>query len=488
MDAVPILSVITWLPIVGLVALVLVPRGHDAVIRGIALVTAVGCLVLSWGLLGVYDRGSAELQFVEKATWIAELGMTYHLGVDGLSFPLLLLTTLLTVVALIASKHIDRNPKGYYAWMLLLEFSILGVFAAQDWFLFYVFWEIALVPMFFLIGMWGGPRRERAAMTFFLYTLAGSILMLLGIFAIYLAAQPHTFDMVELAAASAGWTESFQIWPFLAVFVGFAVKIPAFPLHGWLPLAHTQAPTPVSIMLSGVLLKLGAYGLLRISDILPLGVRWFLPALLVIALVNILYGAFLAFRQTDLKAVVAYSSISPMGFVLLGIAALNVTGFSGAVFMMLAHGVITGALFLMVGMLYERTATMDVTQLGGLGGKMPVFTGMLTLALLASLGLPGLAQFVAEFQTLVGGFERWGLLVLIAVVGILVTATFSLRVIGALFAGTLDARFDGIGDLRRRELVAVVPLAVLTVALGVYPSLALSLSDATIAALAALVP
>jgi len=485
---VPILSIITWLPLVGLAVIVLLPSGRDALVRAVALATAGGGLVLSWGLLASFDRGSAEQQFTERATWIPELNMTYALGVDGLSFPLVLLTTLLTVVALIASKSIQRNPKGYYAWMLLLEFSILGVFVARDWFLFYVFWEIALVPMFFLIGMWGGPQKERATMTFFLYTLAGSIFMLLGIFAIYLAADPRTFDMAALEQAGAGWTRAFQIGPFLAFFVGFAVKVPAFPLHGWLPLAHVQAPTPVSIMLSGVLLKLGAYGLLRISDTLPLGLQWFLPGLFAIALVNILYGAFLAFRQTDLKAIVAFSSISHMGFVLLGIAALNVTGVSGALFMMLAHGIITGGLFLLVGILYERTQTMDVTQFGGLGSQIPVYTGLMTLALLASMGLPGLAQFVSEFQTLVGAFERWGLLVLLASLGILVTATFTLRVVGTLFGGTLDARWAAIGDLSRRELTATAPLAVLTVALGVYPSLALSLSDQTVRAMTALVP
>ena len=484
----PILSVITWLPVVGLAVIVLLPRGHDALVRAVALATAGGCLVLSWGLLGYFDRGSAEQQFTEQTTWIPELGMTYRLGVDGLSFPLVLLTTLLTLVALIASKSIERNPKGYYAWMLLLEFSILGVFVSRDWFLFYVFWEIALVPMFFLIGMWGGPQKERATMTFFLYTLAGSIFMLLGIFAIYLAADPHTFDMAALEESSEGWTRAFQIGPFLAFFVGFAVKIPAFPLHGWLPLAHVQAPTPVSIMLSGVLLKLGAYGVLRIADTLPLGLRWFLPGLLAMALVNILYGAFLAFRQTDLKAIVAFSSISHMGFVLLGIAALNVTGVSGALLMMLAHGIITSGLFLLVGMLYERTKTLDVTQFGGLGSQMPVYAGLMTLALLASMGLPGLAQFVSEFQTLVGGFERWGMFVLLASLGILVTATFTLRVIGTLFGGTLDARWAAIGDLSRRELAAAMPLAVLTVALGVYPSLALSLSDETIRAMTAVAP
>ncbi|CAN5258821.1 NADH-quinone oxidoreductase subunit M [soil metagenome] len=484
----PILTIITWLPIVGVIVIVLLPRGHGELVRAVALTTAGACLVTSWGLLGSFDRSSAEQQFTEQVRWIPELEMTYSLGVDGLSLPLVLLTTLLTVVALIASKSIATKPKGYYAWMLVLEFSILGVFVARDWFLFYVFWEIALIPMFFLIGMWGGPRKERAAMTFFLYTLAGSVFMLLGIFAIYLAAEPRTFDMAALEQASVGWTRAFQIGPFLAFFVGFAVKVPAFPLHGWLPLAHVQAPTPVSIMLSGVLLKMGAYGLLRIADTLPLGLRWFLPALLVIALVNILYGAFLAFRQTDLKAIVAFSSISHMGFVLLGIAALNVTGVSGALFMMIAHGIITGGLFLLVGILYERTQTMDVTQFGGLGSQIPLYTGVMTLALLASMGLPGLAQFVGEFQTLVGGFERWGLLVVLASLGILVTAAFTLRVIGTLFGGTPDPRWAGIGDLSGRELTATVPLAVLTLALGVFPGLALSLSDGTIRNMTALIP
>jgi NADH-quinone oxidoreductase subunit M len=484
----PILSIITWLPIVGLGVIVLLPRGRGALVRAIALATAGACLVLSWGLLGSFNRGSGEQQFTEQATWIPELGMTYSVGVDGLSYPLVLLTTLLAMVALIASKNIEANPKGYYAWMLLLQFSILGVFVARDWFLFYVFWEIALVPMFFLIGMWGGPHKERATMTFFLYTLAGSIFMLLGIFAIYLAADPHTFDMAALNEASGEWTRAFQIGPFLAFFVGFAVKIPAFPLHGWLPLAHIQAPTPVSIMLSGVLLKLGAYGLLRIADTLPLGLRWFLPALFVIALLNILYGAFLAFRQTDLKSIVAFSSISHMGFVLLGIAALNVAGVSGALFMMLAHGIITGGLFLLVGMLYERTKTMDVTQFGGLGSQMPVYAGLMILALLASMGLPGLAQFVGEFQTLVGAFERWGIFVMLASLGILVTATFTLRVIGALFGGTLDPRWASTPDVNRRELAAAVPLAILTLALGVYPSLALSLTDETVRAMTSLIP
>jgi len=483
---VPILTVITWLPIVGLAVIMLLPRRRAAWSKWVALAAAGGSLVLSWGLLVSFDRSSSEQQFTEQRTWIPELGMTYTLGVDGLSFPMVLLATLLTVVALIASLKVEHNPKAYFAWMLLLEFAILGVFVARDWFLFYVFWEIALVPMFFLIGMWGGPRKERATLTFFMYTLGGSIFMLLGIFAIYLANDSQTFDMEALEAASVGWTRSFQILPFAAFFIGFAVKIPVFPLHGWLPLAHVQAPTPVSIMLSGVLLKLGAYGVLRVSDTLPKGLDAFLPLIFVLALVNILYGAFLAFRQTDLKAIVAFSSISHMGFVLLGIAALNVTGVSGAVFMMVAHGLVTGGLFLLVGIIYERTRTMELGQLAGLSGQVPVYTGITVLALLASMGLPGLAQFVGEFQTLLGAYERWGLFVLFASLGILVTATFTLRVIAAMFTGELDERWKGVRDLDGRELAAAVPLAILTVALGIFPSLVLGLTDTTIRAMTAL--
>ncbi len=482
----PFLTAITWLPIVGVAVIMLLPRGQARLAKAVALAAAGGSLVLSWGLLISFDRSSSEPQFTERTTWIPELGMTYSLGVDGLSFPMILLTTLLSVVALIASLKVDRNIKAYFAWMLLLEFAILGVFVARDWFLFYVFWEIALVPMFFLIGMWGGPKKERATLTFFLYTLGGSIFMLLGIFAVYLATDPHTFDMAAIEAASGEWTRGFQIAPFLAFFVGFAVKIPVFPLHGWLPLAHVQAPTPVSIMLSGVLLKLGAYGILRVADALPLGLQAFLPWLFALALINILYGAFLAFRQTDLKAIVAFSSISHMGFVLLGIAALNVTGVSGAVFMMLAHGIITGGLFLLVGIIYERTHTMDIGQLSGLSGQVPVYAGITVLALLASMGLPGLAQFVGEFQTLIGAFERWGLFVLFASLGILVTATFTLRVIAGMFTGELDERWKGMHDLGGRELAAAVPLALLTVVLGIFPSFALGLTDATVRAMTAI--
>ena len=484
----PILSMITWIPLAGVVIVLFLPRQNLKLIQGVALACATLSLVLAWSLLYSFDRTTAAPQFTEQREWIPELGMTYALGVDGLSFPLVLLTTLMALVAVIASLGITERVKAYFAWFLLLEFAILGVFVSQDWFLFYVFWEVGLVPMFFLIGLWGGERRDAATMSFFLYTLAGSIFMLLGIIAVYLKPDPHTFDMQQLMQARVreGWDQAFQILPFLAFFLGFAVKIPAFPLHGWLPLAHVEAPTPVSIILSGVLLKMGAYGLMRLSGLLPLGLEWFAPFLVIIGLINIMYGALLAWRQTDLKAVVAFSSIDHMGFVLVGIAALNATGFTGALMMMLTHGIITGALFFLVGVIYERAHTREMTQFGGLMARVPTYSVLMSLALLASMGLPGLAQFVSEFHVLVGAFQRWGLYVIIAGADILLTAAYSLRLIGRMFMGPLNPKWAGLKDMNGRELAATVPLAVLMVALGLFPSMALGLMNTTLTQMAAL--
>ena len=482
----PILSTITWLPLLGVLIILFLPKQRVRLIQGVALVCTALSFVLSWSLLFSFDRNTAALQFTERREWIPELGMTYALGIDGLSFPLILLTTLLTLVAVIASFGIQDRVKGYFAWFLLLEFAVLGVFVAQDWFLFYVFYEVGLVPMFFLIGLWGGQRKDVAAMSFFLYTLVGSIFMLLGIIAVYLNSDPRTFNMLELTEAREGWTQAFQIGPFLAFFLGFAVKIPIFPLHGWLPLAHVEAPTPVSMLLSGILLKLGAYGLLRVSELLPLGLEWFAPFLLALGFINIMYGALLAWRQTDLKSMVAFSSIDHMGFVLVGIAALNATGFTGAVMMMVTHGIITAALFFLVGVIYERAHTRDLTEFGGLMASVPVFSVLMSLALLASMGLPGLAQFVSEFHVLVGGFQQWGLYVIIALLGVLVTAAYSLRTIGRMFMGQLNPKWAGLKDIGGRELVAVAPLAALMLILGLFPSVALGLMDTTLTQMAIL--
>jgi NADH-quinone oxidoreductase subunit M len=475
-----ILSIITWVPIAGLLLIMLLPRQQVRMIQTVAFFCAVAAFALSWSLLFSFDRSSPALQFVERYEWVPEMGMTYHLGVDGLSFPMVLLTTLLTLAAVIASLGITERVKGFMAWFMLLEFAMIGVFVAQDWFLFYMFWEITLIPMFFLIGVWGSEGRGPASMSFFLYTLTGSVFMLLGIIAAYQSSPVHTFDMVELAKANAGWSRDFEIVVFLAFFLGFAVKIPVFPVHGWLPLAHVEAPVPCSMILSGILLKMGAYGLLRLSALLPEGLESFLPFLFALGLINIVYGALMAWRQTDLKAMVAFSSISHMGFVVLGIAGLTLTGFLGAVFQMFAHGIVTGALFLLVGVIYDRTHTREAPNFGGLSQVMPVYAVIMSLALLASMGLPGLAGFIGEFHSLVGAFERWGLYVIIACVGILITAAYSLRAIGQMFMGQFNARWQGLTDMSGRELVAVIPLAVLMVALGLFPGLGLTLMNATL--------
>ena len=481
-----ILSVIVWLPLAAAGLVLLLPARSLGAIRGVAVAAALLVFALTWGLLGDFDRAATGAQFAERAAWVPEMGMTYALGVDGISLPMVLLTTLITLLALLASFSVVDRVKPYFAWFLVLETAMLGVFTAQDWFLFYMFYEIALLPMFFLIGLWGGKDRAAAAMSFLLYTLCGSVLMLIGLIAAYLATPEHSFDMATMARAGAGWSAAFQTVAFAACFIGFAVKVPAFPLHGWLPLAHVEAPVPVSMVLSAVLLKMGAYGLLRMAELFPLGFEWFSPTLLVLGLINIVYGALMAWRQSDLKAMVAFSSISHMGFVLVGLSALTSAGFTGAMMQMFAHGLIAAALFMLVGFLYERTHTRDVTEFGGLYRQLPRYSLLMTTALLASMGLPGLAGFVAEFHSLVGAFERWGMVIVVACLGVLVTAAYSLRTISLMFTGPSNPRWSALPDLSAREMAAAVPLLTMIVAFGLFPASALSLMANAAKPLAAL--
>jgi len=482
-----ILSAILWIPLIGALAILFVPKQAVAVIRGIAVLCASASFLLAWNLFRSFDTTVSALQFVERLQWVPEMGMTYTLGVDGLALPMLMLTTLLSLVAIVASYSIQERIKGYFGWFLLMEFAILGVFMAQDWFLFYMFYEITLIPMFFLIGIWGGKERGPASMSFFLYTLAGSVFMLLGIIAAYLATPTHTFDMLEMMKANVAWDADFQKTVFLAFFIGVAVKVPVFPLHGWLPLAHVEAPVPVSMMLSGILLKMGGYGLMRISGLFPQGIEWFAPVLLALGLINIVYGALMAWKQTDLKSMVAFSSVSHMGFVLLGIAGLSVTGFVGATMQMFTHGFTTAALFFMVGAIYERTHTREVTEFGGLGRRMPVYAALMSLSLLASMGLPGLAGFISEFHALVGAFDRWKFWVILALVGVLITAAYSLRTIGKMFMGSFNPKWEDLKDLSVREIFVMTPLVVLMVGLGLFPSTALNMMSATLTHMVAII-
>jgi NADH-quinone oxidoreductase subunit M len=480
------LSLILWIPFFGAVLIALLPAAQQHLIRGVALFHAALAFLLSWSLLIPFDRSTAALQFVEQVVWSSTIGVSYALGVDGLSLPLVLLGTLLATVALLASDKVTTSVKGYHAWLLILEFAMLGVFMAQDWSLFFMFWELTLIPLFFLIDLWGGEKRHAASLSFVLYTMGGSIFMLIALIMIYQETPQHTFAMATMANAAVTLPRSEQVWLLLAFLVGFGVKIPIFPLHGWLPLAHVEAPSPVSVLLSGILLKMGAYGLLRVVGILPEASVLLQPLLVGIALVSILYGGLLAWRQTDLKAMIAYSSVSHMGVVVLGISTLNEIGLQGATLQMVAHGLIAGALFLLVGLLYERTHSRELADYGSLVRVTPRFTFLMTLALLAGMGMPGLAGFVAELHVLIGGFSQWGWLMVLASVGVLLSAAYAVRTIGGLFAGPIRPELAQMPDMRPLELAAAVPLVAGLLLMGLLPAPIVALSSAKVAEWAAL--
>jgi len=478
---------LTWLllcPVVGILLVLASPRTSVRAIRAIAVLATGAAFVVSLRLLFAFRAAEPGLQFVERLPWIQPLNVFYFLGVDGISLPMVLLTTLLSFLACLASFSISERHKEYFALYLLLEAGMLGTFLALDLFLFYVFWEVVLVPMYCLIGIWGGGRREYSAFKFFVYTLAGSLAMLLAILALY--GRARTFDMVELSQMGHTFEFGFQQLLFLGFFLGFAVKVPIFPFHTWLPDAHVDAPTPGSVLLAGVLLKMGGYGFFRIAyPIAPDAAQWFGWGMAVLGMVNIVYGAFVAMAQTDFKRLVAYSSVSHMGFVLLGLASLTPAGLNGALFQMVSHGLITGGMFLLVGVLYDRTHTRDLTAFGGLSARVPVYAGFLMFFSLASLGLPGLSGFIAEFLSLVGGFGVWRWQTVVSVTGIVVAAAYMLKVVRQILLGPLNERWKALADMSPREILSLAPLLGLVLALGVYPLWLLSLQDASIARLLA---
>ncbi len=473
-------------PLVGMLIILALPKSAVQTIRNTALLSTGGALFLSLMLLSHFQPQLTGVQFQEHVLWIPQLHIYYHLGLDGINLPMVLLTTLLGFLACFASWSIKERHKEYYALYLLLQVGMLGTFLALDLFLFYVFWEVVLVPMYFLIGIWGGGRREYSAFKFFVYTLAGSLFMLLWILALYLHPNGQTFDMLELAQKGPAFPLAFQRWLFLAFFLGFAIKVPIFPFHTWLPDAHVDAPTPGSVLLAGVLLKMGGYGFFRIAyPIFPAAAQWFGGTMAVLGMINIVYGAFVAMAQTDFKRLVAYSSVSHMGFVLLGLSSLTPEGMNGAMLQMFSHGIITGAMFLLVGVLYDRTHTRDLNAFGGLGVQMPVYGGLLIFFSLASLGLPGLSGFVAEFLSLVGTFGVWRWQTVVSVLGIVVAAAYMLKVIRQILLGPLNEKWRALPDATLREVCSLVPLLLLTVAVGVYPLLVLQLQDGALRQLVA---
>ncbi|OGX05288.1 MAG: oxidoreductase, partial [Omnitrophica bacterium RIFCSPLOWO2_12_FULL_50_11] len=467
-----LLSWLVFLPAIGIALILCIRRDQHKLIRCVATIITGLELLLVVVVLARFDLANAGIQFAEQALWIPQLNVYYHVGIDGISLIMLITTALLSFLACVASFGITERVKEYFVLYLLLEMGMIGTFVALDLFLFYIFWEVVLVPMYFLIGIWGGPRKEYAAIKFFLYTLTGSIFMLVGILALYLTSTPHTFDITALQQNT--FTRAFQQVVFLALFLGFAIKVPIWPFHTWLPDAHVEAPTPISVLLAGVLLKMGTYGFFRIGyPILPEAARWFAPALGVLAIIGILYGGFVAFAQQDFKKLVAYSSVSHMGFVLLGLAVFTVTGFHGALMQMFTHGLITGSLFLLVGVLYDRAHTRDLDAFGGLWVKLPVYGGILVFCSLASLGLPGLAGFVSEFMVLLGSFPVYRWLTILACGGILLAAAYLLYMIQRVLLGDLNQKWTHLPDINGREIFTLAPLVVLILLVGVYPKIIL---------------
>ena len=485
-----ILSWLIWLPIIGMVAIAFIPREKEDVIKITAAATTGLQFLLTLVLWKNFDSGSGAMQFMERAEWIPSFNIAYILGVDGLSLPMAILTGLLCFLGIFVSWNINKAVKGYFALFLLLDTGIMGVFLSMDFFLFYIFWEVMLLPMYFLIGIWGGPQREYAAIKFFLYTLFGSVLLLVGILGLYFSCG-KTFDILELMQVAPqalggvmwwGMSGIKVIW--ILLFIGFAIKVPVFPFHTWLPLAHVEAPTAISVLLAGILLKLGVYGILRVNyGLMPDGVYWFSGALAFLGLINVIWGGLCALAQTDLKKLVAYSSVNHMGYALIGMAAviaaseangLNLkaaqAGLGGAVFQMFNHGTISAMLFILVGVIYDRAHHREIAGFGGLAAQMPIYAGITALAFFAGLGLPGLSGFISEAMCFIGAFPVYRGIVIASTIGILLNAAYFLWAFQRIFFGELNEKYTNLPEINRLELFTVVPLLVITLFFGIYPA------------------
>jgi NADH-quinone oxidoreductase subunit M len=480
-----LLSIVLFTPLAGALLLLALPRRYAGAVRWTANVFGVAGFAVSLPLWFRFQPQGEPWQFVERAEWIPSIGASYFLGVDGLSLLFVLLTTLVGAIAILSSwSAITERVKEYYIFLLVLQTAMLGAFVSLDALLFFLFWEVMLVPMYFLIGIWGGGRRLYSAIKFFLFTLAGSVVMLLGILALYFyghsAGGGYTFDITRFHELSI--PAAVQTWIFLAFFFGFAVKVPMFPLHTWLPDAHTDAPTAGSVILAAVMLKMGTYGFLRFSlPILPDASRQFMPLMAGLAIIGIIYGALLALAQSDWKRLIAYSSVSHMGMAMLGMFALTPVGITGSIVHQLNHGISTGALFLVVGVAYERRHTREISAFGGLSGVMPVFAAVFLVMTMSSIGLPALNGFIGELLVLQGVFvvNKWWAAV--AATGIVLGAAYMLW----LFQRTMFGRLENpanrsLSDLNAREVATFLPLVALAIWIGIYPAPVLRRLDASV--------
>ncbi len=473
------LNLLVFFPLVGVLLLLLIKKEQESLARWISLVTSLVTFGISMWVLSMFDASNASLQLLAEYDWIEVAGWTirYSLGVDGLSILLVLLTAFLTPIAILSTwTAVEERVRDFHLFFLLLEVGMMGVFLAQDLFLFYVFWEFTLVPMYFLIGIWGGPQRMYAAIKFFLYTMAGSLLMLLAI--LWLGINQGSFYLPELVAMG-GIPAGIQTWLFFAFAIAFAIKVPMWPLHSWLPDAHVQAPTAGSVILAGVLLKMGTYGFVRFNiPLFPQAAAQWAWLMALLAVIGILYGAAVSYPQSDVKKLVAYSSVSHLGFVMLGLFALNEQGIAGGILQMINHGISTGALFLLVGMVYERRHTREFDEFGGLWKVMPVYAVLTLIVTLSSMGLPGLNGFVGEFTILLGAWgagEAGGVLgsplyAGFAAAGVILAAIYMLYMFGRMFLGPVTVeKNNALKDLSWREIATLVPLLVLIFWIGLYP-------------------
>jgi NADH-quinone oxidoreductase subunit M len=488
-----ILTVITFLPAAGALMLLFYRREHIRSIRALALIITLLTFVFSLHLIAHFDSSNPDFQFALKVPWMPSYGINYALGIDGISLFLILLTTLLSPLAVLASWSIHERLKEYFIFMLLLETGMLGVFASLDLFLFYVFWEIMLIPMYFLIGVWGGERRIYAALKFVLYTMVGSVLMLVAIIALYFmhgdATGTFTFSYPAIQSALASGrmvlSPTIEVWLFIAFFLAFAVKVPLFPFHTWLPDAHVEAPTAGSVLLAGVLLKMGTYGLIRFNlPLFPHISHLFAPLISLLAIVGIIYGALVAMVQPDMKKLVAYSSVSHMGFIVLGIFSFNPQGLEGSIYQMLNHGVSTGALFLIVGIIYDRRHTRLIEEFGGLANRMPLYAAFFLVVTLSSIGLPGLNGFVGEFLILLGTFGVSHARAAVAALGVILSAVYMLWMYQRVIWGeNKNERNAMLPDLVGRERLMLIPLLVVMVWMGVYSNSFLRPMDTSVSKL-----